>query len=157
MGIINHDAKETILEKISEFSISDEELNKRVEMRNDFVTMFTTEKIKKITLEEYCAGLGEKEGCMGYQLEWATKPLGSIKGGSMVKYGPNEQFAEIKKLLIDLTSCTNKKTDFYKNNGELTDTSKKLIAQSLKIRGMKSGRTVLGKLLSIYYPCTGSA
>ncbi len=154
MGILNLNAKELILEKINEFSISDEDLNKRVEMRNEFIATFTTEKIKRVTAKEYFPGLGEKDGCIGYQLEWGTRPLGSIKGGSMVKYGPKEQFTEIKKLLIDLTSCTDKKTDFYKNNGELTDVSKKLIAKSLKIIGMKSGCTVLGKLLSIYYPNT---
>lgn len=152
MGLINHEAKEIILEKIKDFSISQEEINKRESLRDGFVTMFTHRKIKELSPEEYFPGLGKKDECIGYQLEWATRPLGSIKGGSMAKYGPKEQFTQIKKLLIDLTSLKGNISDFYGNNGELTAVSKNLVSQSQKIGGMKSGRTVIGKLLSIYYP-----
>jgi len=154
MGLISYDAKEVILEKIKDFHLSDEDLNKRVQMRKEFVSVFTPTRIKNLTPEEYFPGLGKKDDCIGYQLEWATRPLGSIKGGSMAKYGPKEQFAEIKKLLVDLTSLSDEISNFYTPKGELTDKSKVLIENSRKIRGMKSGRTVLGKLLSIYYPNT---
>ena len=152
MGLISDDAKEIILEKVKEFRLSDEDLNKRKQMRKEFVELFTPPRIKNLLPEEYFPGLGKKDDCIGYQLEWATRPLGSIKGGSMAKYGPKEQFIEIKKLLVDLTSYTDEMSNFYAPNGELSDKSKALIADSQKIRGMKSGRTVLGKLLSIYYP-----
>jgi len=152
MGIINHDAKEIILEKVKEFSISDDEISKRKQMRDDFIATFTNEKIKNLSPEQYFPGLGEQGNCMGYQLEWATRPLGSIKGGSMAKYGPKDQFQQIKKLLIDLTNLKGGITDFYDNSSELTKEAKNLVLQSQKIGGMKSGRTVLGKLLSIYYP-----
>jgi len=154
MGLITYDAKEVILERVKEFHLSDEELKKRIQMRNEFVSVFTHERIKNLTPEEYFPGLGKKDDCIGYQLEWATRPLGSIKGGSMAKYGPKEQFEEIKRLLIDLISLADETSDFYTPNGGLADKSKNLIAKSRKIRGMKSGRTVLGKLLSIYYPNT---
>lgn len=154
MGLISYDAKEVILEKVKEFHLSDEDLNKRIQMRNEFVSVFTPARTKNLTPEEYFPGLGKKDDCIGYQLEWATRPLGSIKGGSMAKYGSKEQFAEIKKLLVDLTNFTDEMSNFYTPNGELTDKSKVLVANSRKIRGMKSGRTVLGKLLSIYYPNT---
>ena len=153
MGLISDDAKEVILEKVQEFRLADEDLNKRIQMRNEFVSVFTPKRIGNLTPEEYFPGLGgKKDDCVGYQLEWATRPLGSIKGGSMDKYGPKKQFANIKKLLVDLTNFTDEMSNFYTPNGELTDKSKALIANSRQIKGMISGRTVLCKLLSIYYP-----
>lgn len=154
MGIINYNAKEILLEKIKEFRISKDELAKRSQMRNDFVSIFTPEKIKKITPNGYFPGADKENDCIGYQLEWGTILLGSIKGGSIAKYGPKEQFDGIKKLLIKLTSFSDDHSEFYKSNGNLSEASITLIADSLEIKGMKSGRTVLGKLLSIYYPDT---
>lgn len=151
MSIINHDAKELILEKVNEFVISDDEINKRKQMRNVFVVAFNHERIKNLSPEQYFPGLGEQDNCM-YQLEWATRPLGSIKGGSMAKYGPKDQFRLIKKLFVDLTNFKGNLSEFYDSNGELTKGAKNLVIQSKKIGGMKTGRTVLGKLLSIYYP-----
>jgi len=154
MGLISDDAKEVILEKVKEFRLSDEDLNKRIQMRNEFVSRFSPSRIKNLSPEEYFLGPDKKDDCIGYELEWATIPLGSIKGGSMTKYGPQKQFTGIRTLLVDLTSFTGKMSNFYMPNGELTDESKALIANSRKIKGMISGRTVLGKLLSIYYPDT---
>lgn len=154
MRLISDDAKEIILEKVKEFRLSDEDLNKRIQMRKEFVKLFTPPRIKNLSPEEYFPGPDKKDDCIGYELEWATIPLGSIKGGSNAKYGPKEQFINIKKLLVDLTNYTDEMSNFYTPNGELTDKSKALIADSQKIKGMKSGRTVLGKLLSIYYPNT---
>ena len=154
MGLISDDAKEIILEKVKEFRLTDEDLNKRIQMRKEFVELFTPPRIKNLSPEEYFPGPDKKDDCIGYELEWATIPLGSIKGGSNAKYGPKEQFIEIKKLLVDLTNYTDEMSNFYTPNGELADKSKALITYSQKIRGMKSGRTVLGKLLSIYYPNT---
>jgi len=154
MGLISDDAKEIILEKVKEFHLSDEDLNTRIQMRKEFVELFTPPRIKNLSPEEYFLGPDKKDDCIGYELEWATIPLGSIKGGSNAKYGPKERFIEIKKLLVDLTNYTDEMSNFYTPNGELTDKSKALIADSQKIKGMKSGRTVLGKLLSIYYPNT---
>ncbi len=154
MGLINHDAKEIMLEKIKEFQVSQDDIDKRTQMRKDFVSVFTKDKIRGLTPEEYFPGLGKKIDCIGYQLEWVTRPLGSIKGGSMAKYGAKDQFKEIKKLFVELTGLSDQPSVFYQFDGELTETSLKLISESQKVKGMKSGRTVLGKLLSIYYPNT---
>ena len=154
MGLINHDAKETLLEKIKDFHLSEEEVNKRVQMRQDFVALFPNSKIKQLTPEEYFPGLGKQADCLGYQLEWATKLLGSIKGGSMAKYGSKDQFKDIRRLFTDLSGLEDNPSVFYESDGTLTKKSRELISQSQKIRGMKSGRTVLGKLMSIYYPKT---
>ena len=152
MGLIDYSAKEIMFEKIKTFQISQEDINQRMQLRKDFVDMFTKDRIKNLTPEEYFPGLGNKENCIGYQLEWATIPLGSIKGGSMAKYGAKEQFRDIKKLLVNLLGLSDVQSVFYNSDGELTDASREMISQSQKVKGMKSGRTVLGKLLSIYYP-----
>lgn len=154
MSFIAPDAKELMLEKIREFNLTKEELKARRDMRKEFTSVFTPEKIQKLTAEEYFPGQGKKDGCLGYQLEWGTRPLGSIKGGSMAKYGDKEQFDEIKKMLILLTGLSDEIDVFYNKDGSLSDTSSNLVMKSLNIKGMKSGRTVLGKLLSIYYPDT---
>jgi hypothetical protein len=154
MGLINHDAKEIFLEKIKEFGNPEEENQKRNQMREEFVTRFTPANMRNLKPEDYFPGLGKKEGCIGYELEWATRSLGSIKGGSIAKYGPKEQFNDIRKLLTDLTGLSDDTSKFYDQDGKLTNASRKLVAESSTIRGMKSGRTVLGKLLSIYYPDT---
>ena len=155
MGLIDYSAKETMFEKIKTFQVSHEDMNQRMQLRKDFVDMFTKDRIKNLTPEEYFPGLGgNKENCIGYQLEWATIPLGSIKGGSMAKYGAKEQFRDIKKLLVYLLGLSDAQSIFYYPDGELADASREMISQSQKVKGMKSGRTVLGKLLSIYYPNT---
>ena len=121
MGLISDDAKEIILEKVKEFHLSDEDLNTRIQMRKEFVELFTPPRIKNLSPEEYFLGPDKKDDCIGYELEWATIPLGSIKGGSNAKYGPKEQFIKIKKLLVDLTNYTDEMSIFYTPNGELTD------------------------------------
>jgi len=40
MGLINYDAKEVVLEKVKEFRLTDEDLNKRIQIRNEFVSNF---------------------------------------------------------------------------------------------------------------------
>jgi len=60
MGLINYDAKEVVLEKVKEFRLTDEDLNKRIQMRNEFVSVFAPVRIKNLTPEEYFPGLGEK-------------------------------------------------------------------------------------------------
>ncbi len=154
MSIIMDDAKELMLEKIKDFRVADEDAAKRSDMRKEFVATFTPEFMKNLAPDKYFPGMGNKDDCIGYQLEWATRPLGSIKGGSMAKYGDKEQFREIKKLFIHLAKLADEQSVFYQPDGELAEASKKLIAESLNIKGMKAGRTVLGKLLSIYYPNT---
>lgn len=46
MGVINSDAKEIILERIKEFNVLEDEIQKRVQMRKEFVSIFTKERIK---------------------------------------------------------------------------------------------------------------
>ena len=154
MAIIAPDAKEELLERVREYSFPGDELKRRREMRREFTTTFTHEIIQNLTPDDYFPGRGKKEGHLGYQLEWGTTALGSIKGGSMAKYGDAEQFDEIKRLLLDLTSLSDEIDVFYNKDGSLTQVSRNLIMKSRNIKGMKSGRTVLGKLLSIYYPTT---
>jgi hypothetical protein len=156
MSILSLDAKEILLEKVKDFCLPEEEIAKRKKMRDELVSSFSNERMKKLKPEDYFPGLSKEvdRTCLGYKLEWETRSLGSIKGGSVAKFGAQEEFKKIKGLFIDLTSFTDKLSGFYTEEGHLTKASQNLIAQSLKIPGMRSGRTVLGKLLSIYYPNT---
>lgn len=151
---IKPEAKELILEKIREFTLPDDDLLERRQMRDQFVSLFNPQKISSLLPEEYFLGSDKSDVCLGYELEWATRPLGSIKGGSMTKFGPKDQFQDIKALLVQLVSFSDDISIFYDDKGNLTKNAKALIEKSKKIKGMISGCTVLGKLLSIYYPKT---
>ena len=96
MNLISYEAKEILLEKVKDCKTASDSISKRVVMRQEFIAEFNKTKIKSLTPEEYFPGQGKKETCMGYRLEWGTRPLGSIKGGSMAKHGPRGQFREIK-------------------------------------------------------------
>ena len=154
MSIISSAAKEIILDKIKDFKFDYEKIEKRNNLRQEFVKNFPLEKIKNLKPEDYFPGMGNKKGNMGYELEWATRELGSIRGGSIAKYGHKTQFPEIKKLIIRLLGFKDEVTSFYESNGQLTSSIKEAINMSLRIKGLSSGRMLLSKILSIYYPNT---
>ncbi len=144
---------ELLIIKWKSFNFSDEEQNKMSEMRNNFRLKFTKNKIQKLSNDEYFIGLGKKEGCMAYELEWSTLEIGSIRGGSKYKYGYEDDFVKIKDLLIKIINFDDKIESFYED-GNLTEKANKSCEDSKEIKGLITGRTVIGKLLSIYFPKT---
>jgi TIR domain len=56
------------------------------QLREAFVQRFPLETINKLTLDEYAVGKGKPDSFC-YWLEFKTKELGSIKGGSAAKFG----------------------------------------------------------------------
>lgn len=154
MAIIGSSAKEIFLDKIKDFKFDYGKIEKRNNLRQEFVQTFPIEKIKNLKPEDYFPGMGSKKGNMGYELEWATRELGSIKGGSIAKYGHKTQFPEIKELIISILNFKDETSSFYESDGQLTPTVKKVINMSLKIKGLSGGRMLLPKILSIYYPNT---
>src|SRR5579859_8114274 len=54
------------------------------QLREDFVRRFPIENVKDMTLDQYAIG---KPDSFCYWLEFKTKELGSIKGGSSAKFG----------------------------------------------------------------------
>jgi len=85
--IINEEAIEHLITKLDSFVWTDKHYEEREELRRKFKGAFNKDRIDNLTKEDYFAGLGRKEGCMAYDLEWGTRVLGSIKGGSKYKYG----------------------------------------------------------------------
>lgn len=154
MAIISSETKEIFLDKVKDFKFDYERIGKRKKLRQEFTENFSKEKVRNLEPEDYFPGMGMKKGCMGYELEYATRELGSISGGSIIKYGRKDQFSEIKKLINELLDFEDSISSFYKDDGELTPSIKKVIEQSKKIKGLAGGRMVISKLLSIYYPET---
>jgi len=105
-----------------------------------------------LTKEDYFTGLGRKQGCLAYDLEWGTRKLGSIKGGSKYKYGYETDFPKIESLLQKITSIDVNRV--YQPDGSVTKESQNIVELSKAINGFKTGRTVIPKLLSIYYSDT---
>lgn len=140
--------------KYKAFSFSPHDQKAFDDKRSAFVAMFDSSRIQELKKEDYFAGLGKKEGCLSYELEWSTIELGSIKGGSKYKFGYEDDLPKIKKLLLDILDFQDTVGSFYESDGSLNKKSKELCRKSTEIKGLKTGRTVTGKLLSLYYPKT---
>lgn len=87
---------------------------------------------------------------MAYDLEWGTRRLDSIKGGSNYKFGYETDFQKIKALIQKVTSIDSKTA--YQEDGTFSKDLIQISKLSKEINGFKTGRTVIPKLLSIYYP-----
>ncbi len=116
----------------------------------EFLETYNKEFIKNLKKEDYFPGLGKKDGCIAYDLEWRTRKLGSIKGGSKYKFGYEVDFPKIKLLIQNIISINSK--NVYKNDGGYLKDIETIVALSKEINGFRTGRTVVPKLLSIYYP-----
>jgi len=147
---INEEAIEQIINSLDNFVWTDANKSEIEQLRETFRQTYNKEKINNLTKEDYFAGLGKKQGCIAYDLEWGTKKLGSIKGGSKYKYGYETDFQKIKKLIQKVTSLNT--NSFYNNDGILSEQLLQICKLSKEINGFKTGRTVVPKLLSIYYP-----
>lgn len=92
-------------------------------LREEFNERFPKEKIGQMTLEEYALGTENFRDSFCYWLEWKTRYLGSIKGGTSTKFGvwlnaesgwqfnnktynsPEEAFVNIKNGLVKLVKA----------------------------------------------------
>jgi hypothetical protein len=151
-AIINEEALEHVVQKLDSFVWTDKDKEERDNLRQHFQKTYDKQRIDSLTREDYFAGLGKKQGCLAYDLEWGTRPLGSIMGGSKYKYGYETDFPKIKKLLqkvVDIDTASIKNV-----NGSLPASLEEIGNLSKEINGFKTGRTVIPKLLSIYYPDT---
>lgn len=150
--IINEEAIEQLISRLDSFVWTEKDSKERETLRQQFRTTYNKDRIDKLTKEDYFAGLGRKQGCMAYDLEWGTRILGSIKGGSKYKYGYETDFSKIKSLIQKVTSIDNKNA--YQAGGTFSKDLSQIARLSKDINGFKTGRTVIPKLLSIYYPDT---
>lgn len=147
---INEEAIEQCINLLDSFVWTDTDKSEKEQLRNTFRQTYNKERIDNLTKEDYFAGLGRKQGCIAYDLEWGTKKLGSIAGGSKYKYGYETDFPKIKKLIQKVTSLDT--NSLYNNDGTLSTQLQQICKLSKEINGFKTGRTVIPKLLSIYYP-----
>lgn len=150
--IINEEAIDKFITRLGSFVWTDKESKEREAMRQNFVDTYNKERIDNLNKEDYFAGLGRKQGCMAYDLEWGTRILGSIKGGSKYKYGYETDFPKIKSLIQKIIVIDNKNA--YQADGTLSNDLIQIAKLSKEINGFKTGRTVIPKLLSIYYSDT---
>jgi len=148
--MIKKDAKELIVENANKFRLPEEKRKEIEEKRKYFQTEFSKEKIARLDKDHYFQGRGIKQGNFTYELEWNSKCLGSIGGGSVYKFGYEEDFDKIKKLLIKILSAKNSIEQFYTPDGDLTLFSREIIKEAENLKGV--ARVFIGKILSIYFP-----
>ncbi len=106
--IINEEALEHLITLLNSFVWTDKDFIVREDLRKKFITTYNKERIDSLTKEDYFSGLGRKQGCLAYDLEWGTRILGSIKGGSKYKYGYEIDFPKIKSLIQKIISIDSK-------------------------------------------------
>jgi hypothetical protein len=148
--ILKEDAKGLIIENADKFHLSDEAKKEIESKRNYFLSEFSREKIAKLDKDHYFQGRGVKQGNFSYELEWGSGLLGSIGGGSVYKFGYEQDFDKIKKYLVKIVSADNSMGQFYTPKGEITQFSQEIIKDSEDIKGVR--RALVGKVLSIYFP-----
>ena len=148
--VIKDQSIEKIIQKMDGFLWTEQNISEVNNLRNEFRQVHSKEEIDNLTKEDYFAGLGKKQGCLAYDLEWGTRSLGSIKGGSKYKYGYESDFRKIKSLLQKIISID--PANVYNADGTITPQINNLINLSKEINGFKTGRTVLPKMFSIYFP-----
>ncbi|MFN8468808.1 MAG: AAA family ATPase [Caldilineaceae bacterium] len=84
-------------------------------LREEFVHRFPPEQITSLTLEQYALGHEGSKDSFCYWLEWKTRKLGSVSGGSSAKWGVwwdsqakswrmNQKYASPEDALHQLTS-----------------------------------------------------
>lgn len=56
-------------------------------LRDEFVQRFPKDQIRNLTKEQYALGHDQSKESFCYWLEWKTKTLGSVAGGSVSKWG----------------------------------------------------------------------
>jgi len=148
--IISEESIEKVIQKLDNFVWTDKNNLEVNGLREEFRKFYDKEKIDNLSKEDYFAGLGKKQGCLAYDLEWGTRKLGSIKGGSKYKYGYESDFGKIKSLLQKIVSIDY--SNVYNSDGVISKEIKNIVTLSKEINGFKTGRTVLPKMLSIYFP-----
>src|SRR6266852_2543798 len=149
---INEEAIDQMVHELDSFVWTDNDRDEVEALRQTFRQTYDKQRIDNLKKEDYFAGLGRKQGCLAYDLEWGTLNLGSIKGGSKYKYGYETDFPKIKSLLQEITSIDVNRV--YEPDGSITKDMQKIVELSKAINGFKTGRTVIPKLLSIYYSDT---
>ncbi|ODS30834.1 MAG: Endonuclease NucS [Candidatus Scalindua rubra] len=147
---ISEEAIDQVIQKIDSFVWTDKDREVRETLRQQFRQTYNKDRIDNLNKEDYFAGLGRKHGCLAYDLEWGTRKLGSIKGGSKYKYGYEADFPKIKSLFQKIISIDS--NNAYQADGSFAKDLEKIATLSKDINGFKTGRTVIPKLLSIYYP-----
>jgi len=148
--IINEEEYERLVSSLDTFVWTEKDFQDLVSLRQQFRDTYNKDRIDNLTKEDYFLGLGRKQGCMAYDLEWVTGRLGSIKGGTKYKYGYESDFTKIKSLFQKIISIDSKNA--YQPDGTFSEELIQIAKLSKNINGFKTGRTVIPKLLSMYYP-----
>lgn len=72
---------------VAQFTYSEAARIEEETLRQRFMERFPPSFLETMTLEQYCLGLEPTENSFCYWLEYKTRPLGGIGGGSAQKFG----------------------------------------------------------------------
>lgn len=139
---------------IAQFAYSDEQKNREESLRSQFLERFPVTSLNELTLEQYSLGLEPKENSFCYWLEFKTKELGSIAGGSAFKFviffdkdgkqykfankykSKEEAFASVKAGILELVRLG----------------SEGKFAECENVPPYETMSIIRGKILNMYFP-----
>lgn len=130
----------------------EENIEKREELRKQFVIEFPIESIRDMELERYA--LGKRQGSMSWWLEYHTIELGSIKGGSAQKHKiffsiKDDKWVYPKEFQNETDAWIKLRAEFYKYIKNFNTSEYTILEQDNIIYSMNMVRS---KLLFMYYP-----
>ncbi|MDI9309136.1 MAG: endonuclease NucS [Limnohabitans sp.] len=141
---------EQLLNRINDSILSDVDKKEIEKVRENFIQTYSLGKIIGLTVEDYFKKYGNSEGCFEYDLENTTKILGDITGGLFNKFGEEYEFSKIKALFQKIIWLD--KTKAYNADGDISTDLETVVLLTKDIDGMATDKTVIPKLLSIFFP-----
>jgi 5-methylcytosine-specific restriction enzyme B len=139
---------------VAKFTYTDEQKNREESLRRQFLERFPASGLADLTLEQYSLGLEPMENSFCYWLEFKTKELGSIQGGSAFKFlvffdkdGKNFRFADRFKTKEDaFASVKSGILELVRlgNEGRF--------AECENVPPFTTMAVIRGKILNMYYP-----
>lgn len=141
---------EELSQKINDSVLSYDDKSEIEKVRENFVQTYSLGKIFGLTVEDYFRKYGKTEGCFEYDLEITTKALGDISGGLINKFGEEAEFSKIKTLFQKIIWLDTFKA--YNAEGVISAELEAVVLLAKDIEGMSTDKTVIPKLLSIFFP-----
>lgn len=139
---------------VSQFTYSEEQKDREESLRRQFLERFPASGLADLTLEQYSLGLEPMENSFCYWLEFKTKELGSIQGGSASKFlvffdkeeknfrfadrfkSKEDAFASVKSGILELVQLG--------KDGRFVEGE--------KLSPFNTMNAIRGKILNMYFP-----
>lgn len=145
---INKSPKDILLEKIDAFQVNEDNRKQKLDLLEKFQTLFPLENLDKLTLDEYCAGKGDRNNFCWW-IESGLKSLGYYFPGSARTY---LIYWKVKNDAYSKHGYVKNLEDEKALSSILTDLKEILETKNISKSKQKFGPSFILKLLHSYFP-----